>query len=47
MRYSVFKEGRAMKISITAGKIVQIVSMSCPSFRYLFVNLAIMIDIIT
>jgi len=31
IRYNVFKDGRAMKIRRNAGKIVQIVSISCPS----------------
>jgi len=33
--YSVFSEGRAIKISSKAGRIVQIVSISCPSITYL------------
>lgn len=35
IKYKVFKEGRAIKISMKAGKIVQIVSISCPSMVYL------------
>lgn len=31
MRYNVLREGRAIKISRKAGRIVQIVSISCPS----------------
>lgn len=31
IKYRVFKEGRAMKINMNAGKIVQMVSISCPS----------------
>lgn len=33
--YNVFMEGSAMKISINAGRIVQMVSISCPSVVYL------------
>lgn len=35
IRYNVFKEGRAIKISIKAGSTVQMVSISCPSIIYL------------
>jgi hypothetical protein len=35
IRYSVFSDGRAMKINRKAGKIVQIVSISCPSIMNL------------
>ena len=35
IRYNVFIEGRAMKISNSAGTIVQIVSISCPSMENL------------
>jgi len=31
IKYNVFSEGRAMKISIKDGRMVQIVSISCPS----------------
>jgi len=31
IKYRVFREGRAMKIKRKAGKMVQIVSISCPS----------------
>jgi len=35
IRYNVFREGRAMKIKRKAGRIVQIVSISCPSIMNL------------
>jgi len=35
IRYRVFSEGRAIKIKRIAGRIVQIVSISCPSITYL------------
>lgn len=35
IRYKVFREGRAIKISSNAGRIVQIVSISCPSITNL------------
>jgi hypothetical protein len=35
IRYRVFSDGRAIKININAGKIVQIVSISCPSIMNL------------
>lgn len=35
IRYRVFNDGRAMKISIKAGRTVQIVSISCPSMMNL------------
>jgi len=31
IRYRIFSDGRAMKISMNAGKMVQMVSISCPS----------------
>jgi len=33
--YRIFKEGRAIKIKSRAGRIVQIVSISCPSVKNL------------
>jgi len=35
IRYNVLRDGRAMKIRRKAGKIVQIVSISCPSMMNL------------
>jgi len=35
IRYKVFRDGRAMKINRKAGRIVQIVSISCPSIMNL------------
>jgi len=35
IRYKVFKEGKAIKISMNAGRTVQIVSISCPSITNL------------
>jgi hypothetical protein len=35
IRYKVLSEGRAIKINKKAGKIVQIVSISCPSMMNL------------
>lgn len=35
IKYNVFSEGRAIKISKNAGRIVQIVSISCPSIMNL------------
>jgi hypothetical protein len=47
IKYKVFREGIAMKINIKAGKIVQIVSISCPSMINLLKDLLIIIvDII-
>ena len=34
IRYSSWREGRAINISITAGRIVQMVSKVCPSRKY-------------
>jgi len=31
IRYKIFSDGRAIKISMNAGRMVQIVSISCPS----------------
>lgn len=39
IRYRIRSEGRAMRIKITAGRIVQIISISCESRIYLFVSL--------
>jgi hypothetical protein len=44
IRYKVFKEGRAINISSTAGRIVQIVSISCPSIMNLWNTFPLMID---
>jgi hypothetical protein len=33
-KYNSRREGRAIKIKVTAGKIVQITSIVCPSKRY-------------
>lgn len=46
IRYKIFIEGRAIKRSITAGRIVQIVSISCPSMRNLWYLFLITIEII-
>jgi hypothetical protein len=35
IKYNVFNEGKAMKISMKAGRMVQIVSISCPSMMNL------------
>jgi len=35
IRYNVFRDGKAMKISKKAGRTVQIVSISCPSIMNL------------
>ena len=35
IRYNVFRDGIAIKINIRAGRIVQMVSISCPSITYL------------
>lgn len=39
IKYRIRREGRAIKIRITAGRIVQITSISWESRIYLFVNL--------
>jgi hypothetical protein len=46
IKYNVFKDGRAIKINKIAGRIVQIVSISCPSITNLL-NLALFIKEIT
>lgn len=46
IRYSVFKDGIAMKINRIAGRMVQIVSISCPSMIYLLKFFPIVVDIV-
>jgi hypothetical protein len=46
IRYKIFMDGRAMKRSITAGKMVQIVSISWPSIKNLWYLFLITIEII-
>jgi hypothetical protein len=44
IKYRVFRDGMAMKINIIAGRMVQIVSISCPSIIYLLNVLFIIVD---
>lgn len=44
IRYNVFKEGIAMNTNIKAGRIVQIVSISCPSIINLLKDFLTNID---
>jgi len=46
MRYKIFIDGSAMKRSITAGRMVQIVSISCPSIKNLWYLFLITIEVI-
>jgi len=46
IRYRVFRDGRAIKISIKEGRMVQIVSISCPSIMNLLNLLDFRIEII-
>jgi hypothetical protein len=46
IKYNVFKEGKAIKISIKVGSKVQIVSTSCPSVIYLLKFFVIISEII-
>jgi len=46
IKYKVFSDGIAMKISKIAGKMVQIVSISCPSIMNLLKFFPIVVDIV-
>jgi len=46
IRYRVFREGIAMKISNTAGRMVQMVSISCPSMMNLLKVLPKVVDMV-
>jgi hypothetical protein len=44
IRYSVFSEGKAIKINMKAGRMVQIVSISCPSMMNLLNFLLVIME---
>lgn len=46
IRYKIRRDGRAIRMRITAGRIVQIISISCESKMYLLVSLVVTITTI-